>query len=520
MDRPAHDGVGRNTALVVAGNLLGATLAFVYFSLVDPNPPPGVPPPGSREVALFAVSFAVIVVAVQWPIRRTNRRLRAAGRALQAGAADVVTPELQRLALAVPFRLAAVSVAGWLAAGLLWAIAWPLATGSFSPRGALRLLLGIVGVGGAVTTAFVFFAVERSWRRVLPAFFPEGVLGDVHRVPRLGVQARLTAAFLLVSLLPLVVLATLATGRARAVLGAAPDDAEALLRGLVAIVLFILAVGALAAVVLSRLVARSVAEPLRGLESAMAAVERGDLAVSCPVVGNDELGQVAAGFNRMVRGLRERDRIKVTFGKYVTDEIRDEILAGRASLGGETRDVTVLFCDMRDFTPWVEATPPPDVVRDLNAYFSQMEEAIRAEGGLVLQYIGDEIEAVFGAPVRRPDHAARAVAAAIGMRRRLAAWNADREREDRRPLRHGIGVHSGPVLAGNIGSPDRLSYALVGDTVNLASRIQGLTKEVGADIVISGATAGALGGRVPIERLPDARLKGKSADVEVYRVLE
>ncbi len=507
---------------MVVGNLLGATLAFVYFSFIDPNPPPGVPPPGPREVALFVVSFAVVVVAVQWPIQRGNRRLRAAGRALQAGAAaaDVVTPEVQRLALSVPFRLALVSVAGWIASGLLWAVIWPAATGSFSPRGALRLALGIVGVGGAVTTAFVFFAVERSWRRVLPEFFPGGELGDLRRVPRLGVQARLTAAFLLVSLLPMIVLATVATGRARAVLGAAPAEAEALLRGLVVIVLFILAVGVLAAVVLSRLVARSVAEPLGALQSAMASVGRGDLDVSCPVVSHDELGQVTSGFNQMVRGLRERDRIKATFGKYVTDEIRDEILAGRVSLGGETRDVSVLFCDIRDFTPWVEATPPAEVVQDLNAYFGEMEEAIRAEGGLVLQYIGDEIEAVFGAPVRRPDHAARAVAAARSMRRRLAAWNtggAPATAVGRcATASASTRARCSPATSA---SPDRLSYALVGDTVNLASRIQGLTKEVGSDIVISGVTAAALGGRVPLERLPDARLKGKSADVEVYRVV-
>jgi class 3 adenylate cyclase len=136
----------------------------------------------------------------------------------------------------------------------------------------------------------------------------------------------------------------------------------------------------------------------------------------------------------------------------------------------------------------------------------------------VLQYIGDEIEAVFGAPVARQDHAKCAVAAAIEMRARLAAWNGERGRAGKPPLRHGIGIHSGPVLAGSIGSADRLSYALVGDSVNLASRIQGLTKEVGGDIVISGATAARLDGGIPLEPLPAARVKGKTAEVEVYRV--
>src|SRR5207245_2639208 len=122
-----------------------------------------------------------------------------------------------------------------------------------------------------------------------------------------------------------------------------------------------------------------------------------------------------------------------------------------------------------------EASDPREVVRDLNAYFTEMETAIRAHGGLVLQYIGDEIEAVFGAPMDKPNHAEAAVRAALDMRARLAVWNAARQRAGRRPLRNGIGVHTGTVLAGNIGSADRLAYALVGDPVNLASRPQNLT---------------------------------------------
>jgi adenylate cyclase len=195
--------------------------------------------------------------------------------------------------------------------------------------------------------------------------------------------------------------------------------------------------------------------------------------------------------------------------------VRDEILAGRVSVEGEQREVTVLFADLRDFTPWVESTEPREVVRDLNAYFAEMEAAIRAHGGLVLQFIGDEIEAVFGAPVPAADHAACAVRAALEMRARLAAYNARRAR----PLRHGIGVHTGQVLAGAIGSRERLSYALVGDTVNLASRIQGLTKEAGADILVSATTARRLDEAVTLQALPAVRVKGKSVEVEVFRVV-
>ena len=145
----------------------------------------------------------------------------------------------------------------------------------------------------------------------------------------------------------------------------------------------------------------------------------------------------------MVRGLAEREFLRETFGKYVSQEIRDEILAGRVALEGQLREATILFADLRDFTPWVEASDPREVVRDLNAYFTEMETAIRNHGGLVLQYIGDEIEAVFGAPVTKPGHAEHAVRAAQEMRRAAGGLERRARRTGRPPLRNGIGVHTG-----------------------------------------------------------------------------
>jgi adenylate cyclase len=299
--------------------------------------------------------------------------------------------------------------------------------------------------------------------------------------------------------------------------GADPARAAALVEGLGPLILFIVAVGILAAIGLALFAAHSVADPLRRLEESMAAVGRGDLGTSCPVVANDEIGAAAEGFNRMLEGLRERERIRETFGVYVTREIRDEILAGRASLEGQLQEVTVLFADLRDFTPWVERTEPRTVVRDLNEYFTEMEAAIRAHGGLVLQYIGDEIEAVFGAPLHAGDHADRALAAALEMRERLRRLNARRTESGKPALRNGIGIHTGTVLAGSIGSAERLTYALVGDAVNLASRIQGLNKDLGTEILVSDATRSRLTGEAVLEALPAVRVKGKSVEVSVYR---
>jgi adenylate cyclase len=174
----------------------------------------------------------------------------------------------------------------------------------------------------------------------------------------------------------------------------------------------------------------------------------------------------------MIRGLADRQKLREVFGKYVTPEIRDEILSGRIPLEGERREGTVMFVDLREFTPFVENNPPEEVMSGLRAYFTAMHRAIRLRRGLVLQFVGDEIEAVFGIPVRFEGHADAAVRAAIDMRRALRELNAERIASGKPRFAHGIGIHSGSVLAGNSGSEDQSAYALIGNTVNVASRIE------------------------------------------------
>ena len=210
--------------------------------------------------------------------------------------------------------------------------------------------------------------------------------------------------------------------------------------------------------------------------------------------------------------------VKETFGRYISREVRDEILSGRIPLDGELKEVTVLFSDLRDFTPMVETTQPKEVVKIMNTYFKEMAEAIREHGGLVLQYIGDEIEAVFGAPVAIKDHARKAVRAGLEMRKRLEVVNQRLVRQGYAPLRNGIGIHTGEVLAANIGGGDRLTYSLVGDTVNLASRLQGLNKQFGTEMIISGDTLARIEGEVAVEQLPTTPIKGKSRAVEIFSV--
>lgn len=492
----------------LSANVVGAVLTFVYLRILDYQPERR--EVTAPELAFFVIGLTVLIGAGQLLGLRWTAPLR---RGLPAA-----SPDLQRRAVLVPWVFAGITLAGWTCAGLVWGVGWPLLAGTFNPRLAARGIFGITCVAGTVTTALVFFWIEHRWRRILPAYFPDGDLSGVRGTLRLPVRVRLLVIFLLASVIPLAVLGVVTFTRAAAIPNADPATAADLVSSVLVLSAFMLAVGGAAAVGLAVFVSASVATPLALVTASMAEVARGRLDAAAPVLGNDELGAVASGFNRMVQGLREREALRETFGKYVSPEVRDAILSGRVSLEGEAVEATILFADLRDFTPWVERTDPRVVVRDLNAYFAEMEAAIRAHRGLVLQFIGDEIEAVFGAPVPDPDHAEHAVRAAVEMRRRLAALNAARARAAQPPLRHGIGIHTGTVLAGNIGSGDRLAYALVGDPVNLASRIQTLSRDVGADVLLSASTRARLTGAWRVEPLPATRVKGRSEEVEVYRL--
>jgi class 3 adenylate cyclase len=270
---------------------------------------------------------------------------------------------------------------------------------------------------------------------------------------------------------------------------------------------------------LGYLFSRKLAKPIEILSRGVALVADGNLSAKIAVTSRDEIGLLADNFNKMIEGLRERDFIKETFGKYVTREIRDEILKGNIPLDGEIKRVTVLFADLRNFTRLSEKTPPKEMAKIINGYFTEMAEAIHNQKGLVLQFIGDEIEAVFGAPLPLEDHPIKAVEAALEMRERLNTVNRRLAQQGIPGIAHGIGIHTGEVLAATIGSPDRLSYTLIGDTVNLASRIQELNKDFATDILISEATRSGLKNRFPLKKIEQTAIRGKEEIVALYQVL-
>ncbi|MBI3803798.1 MAG: HAMP domain-containing protein [Nitrospirae bacterium] len=265
-------------------------------------------------------------------------------------------------------------------------------------------------------------------------------------------------------------------------------------------------------------VASSMTQPIQVLVQGMEEVRKGNLSAEVAVPNKDEIGMLANAFNFMIAGLRERDRIKGTFQRFVSSQVAEKLLEAKdVVLTGERRRVTVLFSDIRGFTSMSERMAPEEVVSILREYFSVMVDVLIAHEGVLDKFIGDAIMAVFGAPVRHPDDPLRAVRTAIAMQKALVDLNEERDRRGAEAIYIGIGIATGDVVAGNIGSEKQMQYSVIGDDVNLAARIQ--SKSGKEKILICPETYKAVCGEIKTIPLEPMMLKGKSHPVQIYQVV-
>lgn len=265
--------------------------------------------------------------------------------------------------------------------------------------------------------------------------------------------------------------------------------------------------------------AGGITSPVKALVAGMREVLAGNLRYRSRIEREDEIGFLARSFNEMVSGLEERERIKDTFGRFVSREVADAVLGGHVPLAGERREVSILFQDIRGFTAISERLDPATLLRVLNRFFTQAVAAVEAEGGVVKQFTGDGVMALFGVPNAVPDHAERAVRAALGIVRRLETLNAELAAQNLPTLAIGAGIHMGEVVAGLIGPDERVEYGVVGEAVNLASRIESMTKELAAVVLVSQEIADRLGPGFVRGRSARVPVKGSRQSVQVVEIL-
>lgn len=265
---------------------------------------------------------------------------------------------------------------------------------------------------------------------------------------------------------------------------------------------------------LTLLLTRSVMQPIGDLQRATDQVRDGNLEAAVPVTTADEIGELAASFNDMVGGLRERERIRDAFGTYLDRDVAEHILSDGFAEGGEVVVVSVLFCDVRDFTAFAESAEAKEVVACLNALFEVVVPVISAQSGHVDKFEGDGLMAVFGAPEAVPDHADRALRAALEINRLV---NGEGEGG---VFRVGLGLNTGKVVAGSIGGGGRLNFSVIGDAVNVAARVEAETRLTGDDLLLTAATRERLAEDYPLRRVGERDLRGLERPVELFALAD
>jgi adenylate cyclase len=442
---------------VALANLIGATLNSVL-----PIRTPGSGTFLDRTgVELFAAYMVVsITVLSAYGIARVRRALRWLEEDRDPSDAE------REDVLALPRLMAVISLVGWTGGALTFTVRGLVAAGPTIDV----LIIVLRNVLGAATTATIaYLLVERMQRWVIGRAFAD-VQGSPPR--SIGLRGRLVATWILGSLVPLAVIGLAFLGRDPGARASLASYAWAFVVG-----------GAFVSIAITLAVGRSIVVPVDQVRAGLERIGAGDLDAHITVDDSTELGLLQDGFNRMVVGLRERRRLHDLFGRHVGDEVAAHALASGATLGGGQQQATALFIDIIGSTTLAETRDPEEIASLLNDMFAEVVAAVRTEGGWVNKFEGDAALCVFGPPAGDPDHAARALRAAVALRAGL------RRVAERHPyIDAGIGIASGTVFAGNVGAEDRYEYTVIGDAVNQAARITELAKSRPARLLASEST--------------------------------
>ena len=435
-----------------------------------------------REILPFwrPIAYASAITAILLYLRPVIAYFR-------LGTPAPAPPVVQSRALEAPLVIAAVGFTPWIMSIVLFPLLTLARYGRWSPDLLSQQVYSPL-VNGFLATATSYLLIDWMFRTmVVPRVFPGGRLAELPGSAAPGVRGRLLVFLVAVAFIPLfTMLGLVRAGLMRVRAGA---DAAAMIAQLAHAGTIIFAIFVALGVALTLVLAQTLTRPLGCIADALRRVRGGDLSVRVRVGATDEVGLLEDGVNALVETLQDRERILGTFGRIVEPAVRDRLLAGDMRLGGELRKAAVLFCDLRGFTAMAERMPPAEVVATLNEFFSTTTAWVRSCGGFVDKFIGDAMLVIFG--LLDDDQngdgkgAAAALRCALGMRECLAPLNATRAAAGQPPLVVSVGVHAGEVLAGRIGAADRHEYTVIGDTVNVAARLQQLCKESAQSVVVS-----------------------------------
>jgi adenylate cyclase len=452
--------------------------------------------PEGDFLIILAISLGLTAVAVAANLVRTYPLLRPISRwiagerderaSAEAWAAAIGLPmDLIRRDMVLPFVIVVLpsTIAAVAILGLSWLTFFPFFFGASVA----------VGYGGLLH----YLALELGMRPVLM---------DINRdvPPRLEMVSAFPLRVRLMGALPLM---NLVAGLIVAALTSDGGGGASLTGD----VLIALGVATAISLDLSILLSKSILRPIADLRRATEAVREGRYDVSVPVTTGDEIGELAASFNQMIAGLAERERIREAFGTYLDHEVAEYILSEEFPEEGVELEVSVLFCDVRDFTALAAGLDAKEVVASLNRLFEVVVPIVGRHGGHVDKFEGDGLLAVFGAPEAYRDHADRAVRAGCEMARAINLEDAAGEH-----LRIGVGINTGRVVAGAIGGAGRLNFSVIGGPVNVASRVEAATRELETNLLVTARTRDELSGGFELDDMGSHRLKGVEEPVALY----
>ncbi|MCA9040283.1 MAG: adenylate/guanylate cyclase domain-containing protein [Planctomycetaceae bacterium] len=362
-------------------------------------------------------------------------------------------------------------------------------------------------ISGLIASTHSFFILEMLSQKLLyPVFFQEGSPSSTPGARPLSLRARGLLWVLSAGVCPIVSLLLLRI---------APQQD-------ITFPWFELSVGAIGIIfglTTAWLGGRWITRPVDDLKEASRQVSQGDLEAHVDLMRADEFGPLIDEFNRMVTGLREKERVEETFGRHVGKQAARLILEGELGARGVETTVTMMFVDIRNFTSRCESCSPQKIVELLNRFLTEMVEIVESSGGMVNKFLGDGFMAIFGLTPTPHQQQQEAVEAGQKMLFRLQELNTQLQTEGFIPLEIGIGLHSGPAIVGSIGSPRRMEFTVIGDTVNVASRVESLTKRLQAPFLMTSATRNGLLDDFPCTAHPPQEVRGQSEPLLVYAVM-